>query len=156
MNPKSRSRPARGRPASDNAFTPAERMRAMRERKKAAGMKPVLSWIPVKSSPSVYSSHRLLDIRSLAMHAVIAAKIERDNEVLSVARRNLERWGTRWKESPPAWLAEWRKILRRPWKEIASIITETSENATRLRQSSPFAGVLTPFERKRIYDAFRP
>jgi hypothetical protein len=131
-------------------------MRAMRERKNAAGMKPVLCWVPAKSSPPVYSSHRLLEIRSLAMHAVIAAKIEHDNELLSIARRNLERWQMRWKESPPEWLAEWRTILRRPWKEVAAIITEMSENATRLRQSSPFAGVLTPLERRRIYDAFRP
>jgi hypothetical protein len=34
-------------------------------------------------------------------------------------------------------------------------VTEQSENAARLRQSSPFAGVLSPAERKRIYDAFR-
>jgi hypothetical protein len=35
------------------------------------------------------------------------------------------------------------------------LITELSENATRLRQSSPFAGVLSPVERRRIYEAFR-
>jgi hypothetical protein len=132
-------------------------MRAMRERRRAAGMKPVLSWVPTQATPqSIYSSHRLLEIRSLAMHAVIAAKIERDQTLILVARENLDRWQMRRKESPPRWLAEWRSILRRPWREVAAIITDTTENAVRLRQSSPFAGLLTHSERRRIYEAFRP
>ena len=153
---KSRPSKTRGRPVTGNALTAAERMRAMRERRKAAGLKPVLSWVPTKSSRlSVYSSHRLLEIRSLAMHALIAAKIERDRSPLSIAQKNLDRWEARWKESAPGWLAEWREILRRPWKEIAAFITEMNEDAVRLRQSTPFAGALSQQERRRIYDAFR-
>jgi hypothetical protein len=34
-------------------------------------------------------------------------------------------------------------------------MTGFDEDAIRLRQSSPFAGVLTPAERRRIYEAFR-
>jgi hypothetical protein len=132
-------------------------MRAMRERRKAAGLKPVLSWVAAKPSPSrAYSQHRLLEIRSLAMHAVIAAKIERDRAPIVVAQKNLDRWQARWKESAPQWLAEWQAILKKPWKEVAAFITEMSEDAARLRQSTPFAGVLTSDERRRIYDAFRP
>ena len=130
-------------------------MRSMRERRRAAGLKPVVSWIEEATPPpSVYSSHRLLQIRSLAMHAVIAQKIERDRELLRIPRRNLDRWRARW-TAPPAWFEEWRRILARPWAEIAALISEPSENATRLRQSSPFAGVLSAAERKRIYEAFR-
>lgn len=33
-------------------------------------------------------------------------------------------------------------------------MTEPSEEGARLRQSSPFAGVLSQTERRRIYDAF--
>jgi hypothetical protein len=90
------------------------------------------------------------------MHVVAAEKIERDPSFLKIPTHNLERWAARWGDSPPAWLIEWRQILRKPWPVIAALITELSENATRLRQSSPFAGVLTPVERRRIYDAFRP
>lgn len=89
------------------------------------------------------------------MHALVAAKIARDPELLSKPRRNLARWSARWGEDPPRWVAEWQDILRRPWPEIAAVITEPGENSARLRQSSPFAGVLTPQERKRIYEAFR-
>jgi hypothetical protein len=156
MVKKSRPVKSRGRPVSGKALSAAERMRAMRERRKASGLKPVLSWVPAKRSDrSVYSSHRLLEIRSLAMHALIAAKIERDRAPILIAQRNLDRWQARGKEAAPRWLAEWRAILRRPWREVAAFITEMSEDAARLRQSSPFAGALTPLERRRIYDAFR-
>jgi hypothetical protein len=45
--------------------------------------------------------------------------------------------------------------MSRPWSEIAAIMTEPSEEGARLRQSSPFAGVLSATERRRIYEAFR-
>jgi hypothetical protein len=90
------------------------------------------------------------------MHAVIAEKIERDPRLLEVPRNNLKRWKARWDENEaPAWYDEWRGIMNRPWPEIAAIITELSEEGARLRQSSPFAGVLSAAERKRIYAAFR-
>jgi hypothetical protein len=89
------------------------------------------------------------------MHVVIALKIDRDQALLNIAHQNLNRWSTRWKDAAPAWLNEWKRILSQPWSQIAAIITTMSDDATRLRQSSPFAGVLTPAERKRIYEAFR-
>ena len=149
-------KPTRGRPPTGSAMTAAERMRRMRQRRKAAGLKAVVSWVsPERSGRCGYSSHRLLEARSLAMHAVIAQKIERDRKLLDVPRNNLQRWRARWDEQPPAWYEEWAGIMKRPWAEIAAIITEPSEEGARLRQSSPFAGVLTVAERRRIYEAFR-
>lgn len=150
------AKPARGRPPTGTAMTPAERMRRMRERRKAAGLKSVVSWVSQEPAarPS-YSSHRLLEARSLAMHALIAAKIDRDRKLLDVARSNLRRWRERWEDQPPAWHAEWSRIMKRPWTEIAALITEPSEQGARLRQSSPFPGVLSVAERRRIYEAFR-
>jgi hypothetical protein len=134
----------------------AERMRRMRQRRKSAGLKAVVSWVTEKDAPpATYSSHRLLEARSLAMHAVIAEKIERDSSLLAIPRNNLQRWKSRWEDDAPAWFQEWREIMSRPWREIAALITEPSETAARLRQSSPFAGVLSAAERRRIYEAFR-
>jgi len=147
--------PHRGRPPTGKALTPAKRMQRLRERKKAQGLKPVTRWVAVKTHAPTWSDHRLLDLRSLAMHAVIAKKVARDPGLLKVARSNLGRWQKRWGRQSPAWFGEWREILKRPWPEIAAFMTDTSEHATRLRQSSPFAGVLTSQERRRIYDAFR-
>jgi hypothetical protein len=36
------------------------------------------------------------------------------------------------------------------------LITDQGERAMRLRQSTPFAGVLSARERERVYAAFRP
>jgi hypothetical protein len=153
---KRKARPARGRPSTGAALPAAERMRRLRARRKAAGLKPVVAWV-AKHAPdqSTYSSHRLLDIRSLAMHALIARKIERDPSVLDIARRNIERWRARWKDAPPAWLEEWHELLNQSWQTVAAFITQPDERATRLRQSSPFAGVLSNQERWRIHEAFR-
>jgi hypothetical protein len=138
-------------------MTAAERMRRMRERRKAAGLKPLVSWVsPEEAAPPTYSSHRLLEGRSLAMHAVIAEKIQRDRGLLEVAHNNLKRWRARWEGQVPTWHQEWSEIMSRPWGEIAAIMTEPSEKGARLRQSSPFAGVLSVTERRRIYEAFRP
>jgi hypothetical protein len=102
-----------------------------------------------------YFSRRLIEARSLAMHAAIAAKIERQPKLLEIARNNLKRWRARWEDAVPAWHEEWCKILDRPWPEIAAVMMEPDENGARLRQSSPFAGVLSAEERQCIYDAFR-
>jgi hypothetical protein len=146
----------RGRPSKGNALTAAERMRAYRKRKRDAGLKNVRRWEP-EEGPGVrqYSDHRILDARSLAMHCKIAQKISRDPDLLDKAKANLERWSAKSKDPLPHYLHEWQELLDRPWPEIAEIITSMSEDATRLRSSSPFAGVLTSDERKKIYAAFR-
>jgi hypothetical protein len=146
----------RGRPKTGAAMTAAERMRRMRVRRKSAGLKEVIAWVPSEPiAPQRYSTHRLLEARSLAMHALIAGKLARDPSLLSKPRQNLENWSARW-QHPPRWVQEWRQILGLPWQQIAALIAEPSERAAKLRQSSPFAGILTPEERSRIYDAFRP
>lgn len=132
-------------------------MRRMRARRKAAGFKSVAAWVsrtPTEAQ-ALYSAHRLLDARSLAMHALIAEKIRSDPRLLEVARNNLQRWRHRWPQQPPAWFEEWLRIMSWQWPRIAALITEQSEHAIRLRQSSPFAGVLNAAERKRVYETFR-
>jgi len=89
------------------------------------------------------------------MHCKIAQKVSRDPDLLDKAKGNLERWIAKSEDPLPQYLREWQEILKRPWPEIAELITSMSEEATRLRSSSPFAGVLSPEERERIYAAFR-
>ena len=99
--------------------------------------------------------HRIIEARSLAMHCLIARRIANDPRLLAAARRKLAAWAARYGNSVPRALDEWRAILDRPWPEIVALITDAGESAARLRQSSPFAGVLTPSERRRVYEAFR-
>jgi hypothetical protein len=150
------SRRGPGRPPTGRALTAAERMRRYRVRQRAAGLRPATRWQPATAAPLTPGllKHRLIEARSLAMHCVAAKKIAADPALLDVARRNLEAWSARYGDSPPRALEEWRTILRRPWPEIAALITDPGETAARLRQSSPFAGVLTQAERRRMYEAF--
>lgn len=135
---------------------PAERMRRLRERRRAVGLKAVTTWVaPEGQATSTYSSHRVLEARSLAMHVLIVRKIDANPALLDVARDNLIRWAQQREGEIPAWLTEWQALMQRPWPAIAALLTEQSENSIRLRQSTPFAGVLTQEERARVYEAFR-
>ena len=128
----------------------------MRARRQAAGFRAVTRWEEAATRPAVFSSHRLHEARSLAMHAAIARKIDREPGLLEKARGNLRRWRQLEAHHPtPDWLQEWSGVLNKSWPEIASLMGEPSERAAKLRQSSPFAGLLSAVERKRIYEAFR-
>jgi hypothetical protein len=101
----------------------------------------------------IYSDHRRVDERSLAMHRLIAEKVRANPALLDEARNNLRRW-QEMDGSPVLTLAEWEGILRGNAAEVAAFLEERSERATRLRQSSPFAGILTEAERQAIYESY--
>jgi hypothetical protein len=133
-------------------------MQRYRARQRRAGLRYATRWQPLR--PAAISAgalkHRVLEARSLAMHCLIGQKIAADPALLGVARRNLAAWIARYDDGEvPRALEEWSQILERPWPHIVALITDPGETATRLRQSSPFAGVLTPTERRRVYEAFR-
>lgn len=158
--PKSRTiqiEPARGRPPTGHAQTAAERMRRYRARQRAAGLRTVTRLeVPVRTLSGGALKHRIIEARSLAMHCLAAQKIENNPELLDRVRRTLETWRLRYGEDTPRSLDEWKTILGRPWPEIAAFITDPGERATQLRQSTPFAGVLSAREREWVYAAFRP
>jgi hypothetical protein len=146
----------RGRPKKADAKSAAERMRAYRKRKRDAGLKIVRRWERADAmSPGRYSDHRILDARSLAMHCKIVQKISHDPRLLKKAKANLSRWSAKIDGPKPRYLEEWQEILEKPWPTIAEMMTSMSEDATRLRSSSPFAGILNDKEREQIYAAFR-
>jgi hypothetical protein len=97
-------------------------------------------------------SHQWIDRRSLALHEAVAAKLAEDPGVLDLARANLRRW---LRNRPVAALREWQRLLdTASLQEVIAILRSPDENGARLRQSSPFAGALTPDERQRILDAY--
>ncbi len=101
----------------------------------------------------VYSDHIRLDERSLALHRLIARKVQADPALLDKARANLRRWQES-NDSPSLAFAEWAQILTSPVDQVAQFLKERSERATRLRQSSPFCGILTEAERGAIYESY--
>jgi len=97
-------------------------------------------------------SHQWIDQRSLALHEAVAVKLEMQPQLLNVVRANLQRWlGAH----PVPALVEWRDLMDRlPLPQLLVLLRSTSETAARLRQSSPFAGVLTPRERQSILSRY--
>jgi len=145
-----------GRPATGRALSAAERVRRYRARQRAAGLRLVTRMetrVPVVSAGAL--AHRVLEARSLAMHCLAAQKVQRNPALLKNVRRTLAAWRSRYGAEAPRALDEWKVILDRSWPEIAAFITDPGERASRLRQSTPFAGVLSAGERKRVYAAFR-
>jgi len=100
-----------------------------------------------------YSDHSRLDERSLALHRLVAKKVQATPALLDKARENVRRWREANGSSSPA-LAEWAQILASPASDVVALLAERSERATRLRQSSPFAGILTQEERRAIYESY--
>ena len=92
--------------------------------------------------------HSEIDKVSLSLACRVAERLRARPELLEVARANLSRWKQRNADSPSLLrcYAEWEAILARPLEEICGLLVGESEQGQRLRQNSPFAGVLSPAE----------
>jgi hypothetical protein len=118
-----------------------------------------LQWKEVADAVLLYDSkaresalaemnHSEIDQVSLEMARRVAERVRRNPELLEMARANLARW-SRQNASVGSLLrcyAEWEEILARPVGEICDLLCSEAEDAQRLRQNSPFAGVLSPAE----------
>lgn len=99
-------------------------------------------------------THQEIDQRSLALARAVVSVIDRDLERkgLRKARENCSRW-YRVDRSPA--IAEWLAILKQDWPQIRKVLLDKGEEGRRLRQNSPFCGVLSPRERWDIYRRFQ-
>jgi hypothetical protein len=109
------------------------------------------------ASSFVYSflmGHDLTDRRSLELNRLVAEKIRRQPELVDLVRNRLERTlsESRLSESSKDALREWQTILStHSLNEVLEILTEDSDEGQRLRQSSPFSGILSQRERFEIF-----
>lgn len=70
------------------------------------------------------------------------------------ALRRVWKWRDQGKLDP-RYAAQWEEILRRPVPEVRRAISEDTPVARDLRQNSPFAGMLSEPERRRIVEQIR-
>ena len=99
--------------------------------------------------------HQLADERSKALHRKIAAKLQQFPELWEMPEQNIRRWAEQMGGVLPA-TDEWYQILRqRTHSEILALLISDSEEAQRLRSSSPFTGILTEAEREETFRLFR-
>ena len=100
--------------------------------------------------------HEVHDEVGLEMGRRVAARLGEQPALLQIARDNLARW-LRQNDAPALirCYREWMAILERPLGEICQILCADTEEGRRLRQNSPFAGVLPPSEVWSIKAAIR-
>lgn len=106
------------------------------------------------------SDHIRIEKRSIALHRAIADRIRTNPRLMEKARENLQKYLDQFAQENrplPKSLSEWQDILTNRSREaVLEFLVSSGETAGRLRQSSPFAGILTPKERWKIYEAYRP
>jgi len=100
-----------------------------------------------------YSDHGLHDVLSVVLNTLAARTILDNPLLIEKARNTLERWISRQTQALQA-LLEWRDILAGTPQQIAAVAMSLTEEATRLRSSSPLGTVLTPRERSAIFGVF--
>ena len=118
-------------------------LRERRERALSIDPQTVLPPSPLVSDRSTG------EIRGLAFHRVVAARLDR--QMVVDARRRLRRW-RRTGTIDERWASEWEQVLSRPLAEIQRTITTDDARGRDLRQSSPFAGALGHEERQRVLE----
>jgi hypothetical protein len=94
--------------------------------------------------------HRLAEERSIAYHRVIAERLQRQPEILEMARQRVRTWLAS-SAGGQFYARKWAEILSGDVPSIAAFLVERSELAIELRQSTPFAGALKPQERWKIW-----
>jgi hypothetical protein len=99
-------------------------------------------------------THRVAEERSLALHRGVARKLQERPDLLEAARERVRGWLQSGSVSR-FWAEAWLETLSAPLDEVIARITDPSEHARALRQSSPFAGVLEPRERWEILRRLR-
>jgi hypothetical protein len=96
--------------------------------------------------------HDRAELRNRAYHAAIARRLTRDT--VREALHQLWRWSEEG-NIDPRYAAEWEALLRRRLPEIRTALTEDTQWARDLRQNSPFAGLLSEPERRKILEEIR-
>ncbi len=99
-------------------------------------------------------THEQIDRRGLELARLIVERIDADPERsgLEKARACCESWLAK---GPDPVFLEWRRILDLPWEQVRDILLADTEEGRRLRQSSPFCGILSPQERWQVFKEFR-
>jgi len=97
-------------------------------------------------------THRMAELQALAYHRLVAERLS--DELVDDARRRVERW-RRSGRIDPRWAEKWEQILAMPNHRIRAAISADTPRARELRQSSPFAGVVSEQERRRLLQAVK-
>ena len=96
--------------------------------------------------------HRRSELRGLAYHRALAPRLRRP--MIDEAARKISRWQEEGRIDP-RYAEKWRQVLAKPVPEIRRLISTDDTRGNDLRQNSPFAGLLSEPERRRILEEVR-
>ena len=112
---------------------------------RAVGLEAMVFFVPIMTRE---------DRRSLAIHRAIADRlIKEPHEVLGHARKNLSLMRERHPHAHSLF-EEWCCILSHPVDEIITAVLDPGLHGRDLRKVTPFAGVLSTYERSKVYRDF--
>jgi hypothetical protein len=94
--------------------------------------------------------HRLAELRSIALHCAVAERLRTDAHLIDAARARIRGWVDSGRLAPRD-AGEWERLLALPIDDLCTFLVEDTEEARTLRQSTPFAGVIDPRTRWRIW-----
>ena len=98
-----------------------------------------------------------MDARNRELHRAIAVKMRQNPTLVLRVQKTLERWLRAMNESERGYdaLLEWkRRLEEEPLDRVLEFISSEDEEACRLRQSSPFVGLLSDQERMAIFSKY--
>lgn len=96
--------------------------------------------------------HQKHEERSLEFHRLVNLELEKDpDKVIQFGLQNISRWRKNGVDCSD--FKVWERLLRNRSPLLPKILTGTDEQAVRLRQSSPFPGLLPKKARLQILEA---
>jgi Arc/MetJ-type ribon-helix-helix transcriptional regulator len=98
------------------------------------------------------NAHRKHEQRSLLMHRLVADRLRQSpSDVVRFGLNNLQRWQKAGVDCED--FSDWDRLLHSAPERILETLESEDEDSCRLRQSSPFAGLVSEEERSRIFAA---
>ena len=97
-----------------------------------------------------HDRHEIAQLRSLVYHRALSERLDRS--MVDDARSVLWQWGQRGRIDP-RYAQRWEDVLHLPLPEIRRVLGADTPEARDLRQNSPFAGMLSEPERRKILAA---
>lgn len=94
--------------------------------------------------------HRRAELRSLAYHRALAPRLRRPT--IDEARRKVRRWRDEGRIDA-RYARLWEEVFATPMPDIRKAIAADDQRGRDLRQNSPFAGLLSEPERRKILEA---
>ena len=94
--------------------------------------------------------HRLSELRSIALHQVVALRLKADPRVLFRGAERVGQWIAAGSVHS-SYAQRWKELLDGPLHLLCERLAEDSPDMCAMRQVTPFAGVVPPQQRWAIW-----